>query len=105
MQLCWLHQRSRVERARAMLEAMARGVAVVTTPIGGIPEVVEDGVSGRLVPPRDPETLAGVLRTLRADPDQRRRLGTAGRDHVRQTRQPTVHARALSAFLQEVAHG
>ena len=89
----------------AMLEAMARGVAVVTTPIGGIPEVIEDGVSGRLVPPRDPETLAGVLRTLRADPDQRRRLGTAGRAHVRQTRQPAVHARALSAFLQEVAHG
>lgn len=89
----------------AMLEAMARGVAIVTTPIGGIPEVIADGVSGRLVPPCDPETLAGVLRTLRADPDQRRRLGMAGRAHVRQTRQPSMHARALGAFLREVAHG
>lgn len=89
----------------AMLEAMARGVAIVTTPVGGIPEVIEDGVSGRLVPPRDPETLAGVLRTLCADPSQRRRLGQAGRAHVRQTRQPSVHARALDAFLREVAHG
>ena len=53
----------------------------------------------------DPETLAGVLRTLRADSDQRRRLGMAGRAHVRQTRQPSTHARALGAFLREVAHG
>ena len=89
----------------AMLEAMARGVPVVTTPVGGIPEVIEDGVSGRLVPAGNPEALADVLGTLRDDPTQCRRLGLAGRAHVRETRQPAVQAAALRDLLLQVVHG
>ncbi|OGF15330.1 MAG: hypothetical protein A2W00_07040 [Candidatus Eisenbacteria bacterium RBG_16_71_46] len=45
----------------SLLDAQARGVPVVATAVGGIPEVVQDGVSGRLVAERDPEALAGAL--------------------------------------------
>ena len=89
----------------AMLEAMARGVPVVTTPVGGIPEVIEDGVSGRLVPPGNPEAMADVLGALRDDPTQCRHLGLAGRARVRETRQPAVQAAALRGLLMQVSHG
>lgn len=62
-----------------VLEAMAAGLPVVASAVGGLPELVEDGVTGLLVPPRDPEALADVLRRLLADADLRRRLGAAGR--------------------------
>jgi glycosyltransferase involved in cell wall biosynthesis len=63
----------------SVLEAMAAGVPVVASAVGGIPEVVVDGETGLLVPPRDPDALAEALRTLLADPELRRRLGEAGR--------------------------
>jgi glycosyltransferase involved in cell wall biosynthesis len=61
-----------------VLEAMARRRAVVATPVGGTPEVVADGETGVLVPPRDPEALAAAIRELLADPERRRRMGEAG---------------------------
>jgi len=63
----------------ALLEAMAYGTAVVATEVGGIPEVVEDGVEGLLVAPEDPAALSGALRELAADPVLRERLGAAAR--------------------------
>ena len=51
---------------------MASGLPVVATNIGAIPEIVEDGVSGLLVPPSSPAELADALRTLVRRPDQRR---------------------------------
>ena len=66
----------------AVLEAMAAGLPVVATAVGGTPEVVLDGITGLLVPPRDPQALAeGILRLLR-DPDLRQRMGGAGRERV-----------------------
>jgi glycosyltransferase involved in cell wall biosynthesis len=64
------------------LEASARRIPVVATRIPGCVDAVEDGVTGLLVPPRDPESLAGALRRLILDPDLRRRLGEAGRRFV-----------------------
>lgn len=63
----------------AMLEAMAAGLAVVSTRVGDIPEVVEEGTSGRLVASGDVAALAGVLADLRADPAERARLGRTAR--------------------------
>ena len=66
-----------------LVEAMAAGVPVVTTAISGIPELVEDGVNGLLVPPDDPERLADAVLRLHADPALRERLTAAGRATVR----------------------
>ena len=63
----------------SVLEAMAAGLPVVATTVGAIPEMVEDGVTGLLVPPRDAEALAGAIETLLSDPQRRRRMGEAGR--------------------------
>jgi glycosyltransferase involved in cell wall biosynthesis len=62
-----------------VLEAMAAGLPVVATRVGGIPEAVVSGETGWLVPPRDVPGLAGALEKLLADPEARRSLGRAGR--------------------------
>jgi D-inositol-3-phosphate glycosyltransferase len=64
------------------LEAMACGVPVVGTAVGGLVDTVVDGVTGLLVPPRCPERLAAALGDLLSDPERRARLGAAGRSRV-----------------------
>ncbi len=66
-------------------EAMAMGVPVVGTAEVGIPEMVVDGETGRLVPPHDPAALASALGDLLADPDLRATYGAAGRRRVETT--------------------
>jgi glycosyltransferase involved in cell wall biosynthesis len=63
----------------SLLDAMAFGVPVVATAAGGIPEAVTDGITGRLVPPRDPDALAAALVEALAHPAQRAEWGRAGR--------------------------
>lgn len=63
----------------ALLEAISRGMAVVATAVGGVPDVVEDGESALVVPPGDPEALATALARVASDPDLRARLGRAAR--------------------------
>jgi glycosyltransferase involved in cell wall biosynthesis len=63
----------------ACLEAMAHGRAVVATDVGGLRDLVVDGETGLVVPPRDPAALRAALDRLLADPALRRRLGSAGR--------------------------
>ena len=65
-----------------VLEAMAHGKPVVATPVGGTPELVTDGETGLLVPPRDPQALAAALQRLLEDAELSRRLGEAGRRRV-----------------------
>jgi glycosyltransferase involved in cell wall biosynthesis len=65
----------------ALLESIAMGCAVVSTPIGGIPEIVEDGVRGLLVPSGDAAALAAALMRL-LDPAVRARLGAAARERI-----------------------
>jgi glycosyltransferase involved in cell wall biosynthesis len=66
----------------AFLEAMATGRAVVGCRVGGVPEVVEEGKTGLLVPPEDPAALADAIRSLLADGGLRARMGAAGRQSV-----------------------
>lgn len=65
------------------LEAMACGVAVVATAVGGMIDTVVDGRTGRLVPPRDPAAVATAVRRLLGDPDTRRSYGRAGAARAR----------------------
>ena len=64
---------------RAICEAAACGIPVVASRSGGIPDVVENGVTGRLVPGGDPQALAAAVIDLLASPRDRSRLGEAGR--------------------------
>jgi glycosyltransferase involved in cell wall biosynthesis len=66
----------------ALIEAMAAGRPVVATAVGGVPEVVRDGISGLLVPPRDPRAMASAVDEVLATPERGRLLGLAARDGV-----------------------
>ena len=67
-----------------VMEAMAAGKPVVATRVGGVPELVEHGKSGFLVPPKDPEALAvAMLRLMALSDETRARMGEAGQAHVR----------------------
>jgi len=66
----------------AVLEAQAMELPVITTDAGGLPENVSDGVTGLIVPRRDPGAMAAAIRRLAEDPGLRRRLGAAGRERA-----------------------
>jgi glycosyltransferase involved in cell wall biosynthesis len=68
----------------ACLEAMAHGRPVVATDVGGLRDLVVDGETGLVVPPRDPAALRAALEQLLADPKLRQRLGAAGRQRARE---------------------
>ena len=63
----------------ASIEAMASGLPVITCPVGGIPEIVEDGASGWLVPTGDGAALRQAIEKLLADPARAREMGSRGR--------------------------
>lgn len=66
----------------ACAEAMAYGCAVVATTVGGLPDMVVDGETGLLVPPRDPKALRAAIDRLLPDEELRRRIGAAARKHI-----------------------
>ena len=66
----------------ALLEGMASGLPVVSTAVGGVPEVVRDSVDGLLCPVDDPHALADALRRLVGDVDLRTRLGASARRRI-----------------------
>lgn len=66
----------------SILEAMAHAVPVVATPVGGIPEMLDDAVEGLLVPPGDVHGLTHALSALLDDPERARQMGRAGRERV-----------------------
>jgi len=81
----------------AVLEAMSVGRAVVASRTGGVPEVIEDGVNGLLVPPGEPQTLAEALKRLKDDPELRESLGRKGQDRHRERFTPEAFADRIEA--------
>jgi glycosyltransferase involved in cell wall biosynthesis len=81
------------------LEAMQAGIPVVTTHEGALPEIVEDGETGLLVPPRDPAALAACLAALIADPSMQRRMGARGRERHAQRYTLAAFERNLAVAL------
>jgi glycosyltransferase involved in cell wall biosynthesis len=65
-----------------VLEAMARGLPVIASRIGGLPEIVEEGITGSLFEPGNPEDLVQQVRRLWEDPELCNRMGRAGRQKV-----------------------
>lgn len=87
----------------ALLEAMALRRPVIATNVGGIPEVVEDGRTGLLVPPRDAEALAGAIVRLLTDHPLADTLGRAGHDLVRDRFCVQRMVSAIEAIYEEGA--
>src|SRR5687768_4892209 len=85
-----------------VLEAMALGRPVVATAVGGTPELVADGETGLLVPPRDVAALTASLKRVLDDEGLRRRLGEAGRRRVAERFSPEAMTRDVLAVYDEV---
>lgn len=87
------------------IEAMAHGKAVVASAVGGLLDIVEDGVTGLLVPPGDVPALASAMERLIADADLRGSLGDAARVHVQRFREAVVLPRYEALYVAVLDRG
>ena len=86
----------------SIMEYMAASLPVVSTRVGGVPDLIDDGVEGLLVPPRDPEALAaGIARVLRA-PEEARAMGARGRERRAREFDIDVMVRRLEDLYREL---
>ena len=81
-------------------EAMALETPVIATHVGGLPDLIEDGVSGLLVPPHDPAALAAAIGRVMRDPTLGRLLGEAGRERITANFDVQLVAGRLAAFYR-----
>lgn len=68
---------------KALIEAMAQGVAPICSNVGGMPEIVRNGIDGIVVPPSDPESLAKAILTLSTDIESRKKFGESSKERIR----------------------
>lgn len=87
----------------AILEAMAAALPVVATRVGGVPDVVEDGQSGLLVPPGDPAALAEGLRLLAREPGTRGAMGQRGQERARSFSWDDILTRIEGVYHEAIA--
>lgn len=88
----------------SIIEAMAAGRPVIATRVGGIPEAVEHGKTGLLIPPDDPEALAQAIRWMVEHPGERERMGRNGAEAARRF-DTAVIANQLSGIYEELVEG
>jgi glycosyltransferase involved in cell wall biosynthesis len=89
----------------ATLEAMAAGRPVVGSRVGGIPEMVVEGETGLLVPPKQPDQLAAALERLLASPELGQKFGAAGRERARTAFSIDRHAAQIQAIYDSLVAG
>jgi glycosyltransferase involved in cell wall biosynthesis len=87
---------------RVLVEAMAAGKPVIGTNVGGIPEIIEDGVTGLLVPPQSPDKLAEAVITILQNPSLARQMGEAGRQRVRERFSVEQHVARIQEIYEEL---
>lgn len=91
--------------SNAVLEAMAEGLPVVATAVGGTPEMIIDGLRGLLVPPDDPPALTGAMKRLLGNPQLRGRMGQEALKWVRRHCSESAVAEAYEAAFLRAIHG
>jgi glycosyltransferase involved in cell wall biosynthesis len=84
-----------------VLEAMAAALPIVANRVGGVPEILEEGVTGLMVEPRNPGAMTKALLRLLSDADLRSRLGAAAKAQAASAHTPEAYRRALVGFYQE----
>jgi glycosyltransferase involved in cell wall biosynthesis len=89
----------------ATLEAMAHALPVIGGNVGGIPEMIVEGRTGLLIPPRDPASLATALERLLVDPAERSRMGTESRRRCEERFSLQAHVRAVVAEYGQTVGG
>jgi len=90
---------------RALIEAMALGVPVLATNVGGPPEIIEDGREGYLLAPRQPAAWAQAIRRIAESPDRGLEMGRAGRRRVQRAFSAEHHVAAvLAVYERAIAH-
>jgi glycosyltransferase involved in cell wall biosynthesis len=83
-----------------VLEAMAAGLPIAANSVGGVPEILEENVTGLMVPPRNPEAMAKAILRILSDAELRLRLGAAARARAESSHTPEAYRRALVEFYQ-----
>jgi glycosyltransferase involved in cell wall biosynthesis len=83
-----------------VLEAMAAGLPIAANAVGGVPEILEEGVTGLMVPSRNPDAMAKAILRILSDAELRLRLGAAARARTESSHTPEAYRRALVEFYQ-----
>jgi glycosyltransferase involved in cell wall biosynthesis len=91
--------------AQVLFEAMAEGCPVVATRGGGVSEIVDDGVTGLLVPPRDAGAMAEAITTILLDRDKAKRMGEAGYRKATESYTVSNMARGIERELLKAVEG
>lgn len=86
----------------AYMEAMSCGVPTIGTNAGGVPELINNGVDGVLVAPKNPATLAAAIAALAADPERARALGAAGRERIVSGFDSKVGAQTILSLARQI---
>ncbi len=84
-------------------ECLSNGTPLVATRVGGLPDLIEDGVSGVLVPPRDPEALAEAIISLLRDPERRERIAAAAKERAGELSLDRISDRFAELYRTTVA--